>query len=133
MGLTLKGNEKLPLEMLPGVIVAKIASGADHLILLDCHGRIYSCGCGEQGQLGRISPRSADRHCRQGVEPLLMPAMVMFKVGQKLVFDDIWAGTYCTFARSYPNGEIYTFGLNNYKQTGEYFNLKIKYIYIFKK
>lgn len=118
MGLTLKGNEKLPLEMLPSVTVVKIASGADHLILLDCHGRIYSCGCGEQGQLGRISPRSADRHSRFGVEPLLMPAMVKFKVGQKFEFDDIWAGTYCTFARSYPNGDIYAFGLNNYKQTG---------------
>lgn len=93
----------------------------DHLILLDNHGRIYSCGCGEQGQLGRISPRSADRHSRHGVEPLLMPAMVKFKVGQKFEFDDIWAGTYCTFARSYPSGEIYAFGLNNYRQTGELF------------
>ena len=119
MGLTVKGNEKLPVEMISSAKIVKIASGADHLVLLDVHGRIYTCGCGEQGQLGRVSSRSSDRHSRHGMGPLLAPALVEFKVGKKLQFDDIWATTSCTFAKTYPNGDIYVFGLNNYKQIGK--------------
>lgn len=118
MGLTMRGNEQFPIEILPDIKVVKIASGADHLVLLSEKGRIYTCGCGEQGQLGRVAARTASRNTRQGMGPLLTPAIVEFKIRKKLEFDDIWAGTYCTFAREYQSGDIYVFGLNNYHQIG---------------
>lgn len=119
MGLTLKGNERFPIEILPNVNVVKIASGADHLVLLDKNGHVYTCGCGEQGQLGRVAARTASRNTRHGMGPLLTPGLVEFKVTKKLEFDDIWAGTYCTFAKEYQKGDIYVFGLNNYYQIGK--------------
>ncbi|XP_076669410.1 regulator of chromosome condensation 1 isoform X3 [Andrena cerasifolii] len=118
MGLTLKGNEQFPIEMLPNVKIVKIASGADHLVLLNKNGHVYTCGCGEQGQLGRVAARAASRDTRHGMGPLLAPARVEFKITKKLEFGDIWAGTYCTFAKEYHSGDIYVFGLNNYHQIG---------------
>lgn len=67
MGLSSKGTEKQPIEMLPGYVVVKIASGADHLVMLDENGQLYTCGCGEQGQLGRVTERGASRGSRQGM------------------------------------------------------------------
>lgn len=61
MGLTMNGNERFPYEMLPGECVVKIASGADHLVMLTNHGYIFTCGCAEQGQLGRIAERMSGR------------------------------------------------------------------------
>ncbi|CAL7946546.1 unnamed protein product [Xylocopa violacea] len=118
MGLTLKGNERLPIEILPNIKVVKIASGADHLVLLNENGHVYTCGCGEQGQLGRVAARAASRNTRHGMSPLLTPGLVEFKVTKRLEFDDIWAGTYCTFAKEYQKGDVYVFGLNNYYQIG---------------
>ena len=52
---------------------------------------------------------------------LLLPAIVNFTpLRLKLEFDNIWAGTYCTFAREKQKGNIYVFGLNNYNQLGKY-------------
>ncbi|XP_076659195.1 regulator of chromosome condensation 1 isoform X2 [Halictus rubicundus] len=118
MGLTSKGNERIPIEMLPNIKVLKIASGADHLVLLSEEGQIYTCGCAEQGQLGRVSPRAADRNTRRGMDPLLSPALVQFNIKRKLKFSEIWAGTYCTFAKEQYTRDIYVFGLNNYYQIG---------------
>lgn len=65
MGLTPKGNEKLPYQIIPTEItVIKIASGADHMVFLTNHGEIYTCGCAEQGQLGRVTERSSGRNAR---------------------------------------------------------------------
>ncbi|XP_015433074.1 PREDICTED: regulator of chromosome condensation-like isoform X2 [Dufourea novaeangliae] len=118
MGLTLKGNERFPIEILPNIKIVKIASGADHLVLLSENGKIYTCGCGEQGQLGRLAARAASRNTRHGMGPLLSPGLVEFKITKKLEFGDVWAGTYCTFAKEYHSGDIYVFGLNNYYQMG---------------
>lgn len=49
---------------------------------------------------------------------LLLPSLIPFNPRSKLVFDDIWAGTSCTYAKS--QGQIYVFGLNNYNQLGMY-------------
>ena len=35
--------------------ILRMASGADHLLLLDTTGQVYSLGCAESGQLGRVS------------------------------------------------------------------------------
>jgi regulator of chromosome condensation len=67
MGLSSNGIERQPIEMLPGNVVVKIASGADHLVMLDENGLLYTCGCGEQGQLGRVTERGSSRGSRQGM------------------------------------------------------------------
>jgi len=67
MGLTPEGGEKKPIEILPNVVVLKISSGADHLVMLADDGQLHTVGCGEQGQLGRVSERVADRSSRQGL------------------------------------------------------------------
>ncbi|XP_043281398.1 regulator of chromosome condensation isoform X2 [Venturia canescens] len=118
MGLTLKGNERIPVQMLPREKIVKIASGADHLIFLTDHGQVYTCGCAEQGQLGRICPRSADRHGRRGVAPLLTPRLVQFNRSKHSRAEDIWAGSYCTFVKIHDTENIHVFGLNNYHQLG---------------
>lgn len=66
MGLTTKGNEKLPYEILTNKSILKIASGADHIVFLTNHGEVYTCGCAEQGQLGRTTGRGSDRTARSG-------------------------------------------------------------------
>ncbi|KAF5276757.1 hypothetical protein FQR65_LT16207 [Abscondita terminalis] len=123
MGLTPKGNEKLPYEIFPEHVVVKIVSGADHLVCLTTHGEIYTCGCGEQGQLGRTSERSSGRTARSGagvdqLGKLLYPSPINIKPSLKLHFEDVWAGTYTTFAKVAGKGSIYVFGLNNYHQIG---------------
>lgn len=119
MGLTLKGNERFPIEILSDIKVVKIASGNDHLVLLSENGRVYTCGRGEQGQLGRVAARTASRNTRQGIGLLLTPGIVEFKIRKKLYFDDIWAGNFCTFAKEHEKGDIYVFGLNNFHQIGK--------------
>ena len=120
MGLTEKGAEPKPVQFLAEHKVVKIASGADHLVFLTETGLVYTCGCAEQGQLGRICLRSSDRHSRRGRAPMLKPTIVRFKKSRNLKIADIWGGSYCTFARTHVDGEIYVFGLNNYHQLGKY-------------
>uniref|UniRef100_A0A3B1J4J0 Regulator of chromosome condensation 1 n=1 Tax=Astyanax mexicanus TaxID=7994 RepID=A0A3B1J4J0_ASTMX len=54
---------KVPLDK----AVIKIASGNDHLVMLTVNGEIYTSGCGEQGQLGRVPERFANRGGRKGL------------------------------------------------------------------
>ncbi|RZC43084.1 regulator of chromosome condensation, partial [Asbolus verrucosus] len=115
MGLTLKGNEKLPYEIIQDVHVIKIASGAEHIVFLTNHGEIYTCGCAEQGQLGRTSARGCTRNART---KLLQPSLINLKPSLKLHFDNIWAGTYGTFAKVAGKNDVYVCGLNNYNQIG---------------
>lgn len=117
MGLTLDGNKRFPIEIVPNVKFVDIDSGADHLVLLSTDGRVYTVGCAEQGQLGRVSARSSSGETRRGKTQLLVPEMVNLK---RLKADAVWATTYCTFVRV-QNGlaeNILAFGLNNYWQLG---------------
>ncbi|XP_054731518.1 regulator of chromosome condensation [Anastrepha obliqua] len=114
MGLTLEGNKRLPIDVLPDTKCCDIASGADHLVILTCGGKVYTVGCGEQGQLGRVSLRSATGESRRGKTELLRPGEVAIKRGKPV--DAIWATNYCTFLRESQTGKIWAFGLNNYKQ-----------------
>ncbi|KAI8121407.1 Regulator of chromosome condensation [Lucilia cuprina] len=114
MGLTLEGNKRLPIDVLPGLTCCDIASGADHLVILTCQGKVYTVGCAEQGQLGRVSLRSASGEGRRGKTELLRPGLVIVKRGKPI--EAIWATNYCTFLRESQTGNIWAFGLNNYKQ-----------------
>ncbi|XP_050082790.1 regulator of chromosome condensation [Anopheles aquasalis] len=120
MGLTLEGNKRLPIEVQPPVGLSRwvdIASGSDHLVMLSTAGNIYTVGCAEQGQLGRISIRAASGESRRGKTQLLRPDIVTLR-GRAVEANAIWATTYCTFYRDPQKERIYAFGLNNYCQLG---------------
>lgn len=116
MGLTLEGNKRQPIDILPDIKCVDIASGTDHLVILTSHGQIFTVGCGEQGQLGRVSMRTASGESRSGKTSLLKPAEVRMK--QFKLAEAIWATSYCTFYRERNTSDIYGFGLNNYNQLG---------------
>ncbi|XP_014661441.1 PREDICTED: regulator of chromosome condensation-like [Priapulus caudatus] len=120
MGLTGAGPQPSPTQLLESVRVAQIASGSDHLACLSDGGDIYTCGCAEQGQLGRVAEVFAKRGGRRGLGFVLEPGIVHCKRvrGKTIQFDKIWAGQYVTFARSKASGDVYAFGLNNYCQLG---------------
>lgn len=116
MGLNMKGKQQYPIEVVPGIDFVDIKSGADHLVMLSSLGKVYTVGCAEQGQLGRVSMRSSSGETRRGKGQLLEPGLV---IGRNINFiDAIWATTYCTFIRNRANGSVYGFGLNNYNQLG---------------
>ncbi|KAJ8290173.1 hypothetical protein GJAV_G00009580 [Gymnothorax javanicus] len=97
--------------------VVKIASGNDHLVMLTRGGQLYSSGCGEQGQLGRVPECFANRGGRMGLQRLLIPQQISVRSRGKVVFSDVFCGAYCTFAVS-KEGHVYGFGLSNYHQLG---------------
>ncbi|ENN70867.1 regulator of chromosome condensation [Dendroctonus ponderosae] len=123
MGLTINGNERFPYEIIHDQKILKIASGADHIVFLNSDGQVFTCGCAEQGQLGRITKRGSDRNSRafsisKNLGGLVCPGPIVLKASSKLHFDNIWAGTYSTFIRVADKKDIYVFGLNNFNQIG---------------
>lgn len=119
MGLNSSGPQKLPTPILEGIPMTQIASGADHFVCLSADGQVYTCGCAEQGQLGRVAEVFSNRGGRKGKDYLLTPQPVALGKGKKrIVIDNVWTGSYATFARAKETGLIYVFGLNNYNQLG---------------
>ena len=94
--------------------VVKVCSGTDHIVMLTADGELYTVGCAEQGQLGRVAERFVARGGRRGLELLLQPDRVHAK-NRRTVFADVWAGSYVTLALSTDN-EVLVCGLNNYNQ-----------------
>ncbi|KAM6967957.1 regulator of chromosome condensation [Aplochiton taeniatus] len=97
--------------------VVKIVSGNDHVVMLTLSGGLYTSGCGEQGQLGRVPELFANRGGRKGLSRLLVPQLVKVHSKSKLHFTDAFCGAYFTFAVS-KEGYVYGFGLSNYHQLG---------------
>uniref|UniRef100_A0AAY4AC53 RCC1-like domain-containing protein n=1 Tax=Denticeps clupeoides TaxID=299321 RepID=A0AAY4AC53_9TELE len=97
--------------------VVKIASGNDHLVMLTQGGDLYTSGCGEQGQLGRVPERFSTRGGRKGLMRLLEPQIVKVQSRRKIHFTDVFCGAYFTFAVS-KEAYVYGFGLSNYHQLG---------------
>uniref|UniRef100_A0A8C7CJJ2 Regulator of chromosome condensation 1 n=1 Tax=Oncorhynchus kisutch TaxID=8019 RepID=A0A8C7CJJ2_ONCKI len=97
--------------------VMKIASGNDHLVMLTASGDLYTSGCGEQGQLGRVPELFANRGGRKGLLRLLIPQIVKVQSRGKVHFTDAFCGAYMTIAVS-KEGHVYGFGLSNYHQLG---------------
>ncbi|XP_026324538.1 regulator of chromosome condensation-like isoform X2 [Hyposmocoma kahamanoa] len=118
MGLVVRGREgkacREPVKLDIGEPAAGIASGGDHLVVLSTSGSVYTMGCGEQGQLGRLSQRSASRDTRQGFSALLVPSKVTLKGGASRV----WAGYHATFILDGGQDKVIAWGLNNYGQLG---------------
>ncbi|KAJ8340880.1 hypothetical protein SKAU_G00331710 [Synaphobranchus kaupii] len=107
----------LPVKVSVDEPVIKIASGNDHLVMLTLSGDLYSSGCGEQGQLGRVPERFANRGGRKGLQRLLVPQSVLLRLRGKVHFTDVFCGAYFTFAVT-KEGHVYGFGLSNYHQLG---------------
>ncbi|KAI8433555.1 hypothetical protein MSG28_015581 [Choristoneura fumiferana] len=118
MGLIVRGREgkacREPVRIDVGETAAAVASGGDHLVILSTSGGVYTMGCGEQGQLGRLSQRSASRDARQGFSALLAPS----KVTLKWAASHVWAGYHATFALDGSTDKMFAWGLNNYGQLG---------------
>ncbi|KAH8338321.1 hypothetical protein KR067_013163 [Drosophila pandora] len=114
MGLTMDGNKRTPINLLEGTVCCSISSGADHLVILTNAGKVYTVGCAEQGQLGRISERSVSGEGRRGKRDLLRPDQLI--IPRTRPFDTIWTTNYCTFLRESRTEITWAFGLNNYKQ-----------------
>lgn len=92
MGLNIKGKQQFPVEVVPGEEFVDIKSGADHLVMLSNKGKVFTVGCAEQGQLGRISTRSSSGETRRGKTELLQPGEL--KSAKFSIVDAIWATTY---------------------------------------
>ncbi|XP_052742751.1 regulator of chromosome condensation [Bicyclus anynana] len=118
MGLIVRAREgkacKEPVKVDIGEQAVALASGGDHLVMLSVSGSVYTMGCGEQGQLGRLSQRSASRDARQGFSALLTPSKVTLKAGASR----IWAGYHATFVLDANKDKVFAWGLNNYGQLG---------------
>lgn len=48
-------------------LVIALLKGNDHLVMLTVSGALYTSGCGEQGQLGRVPECFANRGGRKGL------------------------------------------------------------------
>ncbi|GIY11344.1 regulator of chromosome condensation [Caerostris extrusa] len=133
MGLTAEGVKQVkPIKILTGINIVKISSGTEHLVCLSSDGIVYTCGCGENGQLGRFSERMCRDGGRKGRAALLEPSAVPVtghpnSKAAAVFIEDIWAGSYCTFLKAQETGKIYAFGLNNYNHLG-YENERVRFV-----
>lgn len=92
MGLNVKGKQQFPIEVVPGEEFIDITSGADHLVMLSNKGKVFTVGCAEQGQLGRVSMRASSGETRRGKSDLLQPGLLQST--KFSIVDRIWATTY---------------------------------------
>ncbi|XP_035675176.1 regulator of chromosome condensation-like isoform X1 [Branchiostoma floridae] len=123
-GLTSDGKvQPRPVEIPLSARVLKISSGESHVACLTEDGDLYTFGCGEQGELGRIAECFTVRGGRKGRSLLLDPAPVRMKgkMGSRkshMKFADVFCGSHNTFAISDDKEDVYAFGMNNYYQMG---------------
>uniref|UniRef100_A0A1I8F4C2 E3 ubiquitin-protein ligase HERC4 n=1 Tax=Macrostomum lignano TaxID=282301 RepID=A0A1I8F4C2_9PLAT len=88
----------------PGVRVAKTAPAP---AMLD--GRVFTLGCGEQGQLGRRE-RTPGRRSRRPQWYATVSGAREVRIRGSPYFTDVWAGAYVSFAKSAKKGAIFTPG-----------------------
>lgn len=122
LGLEQKKIAKKPMRFKLRERVAKISSGADHLLFLTETGEVYTAGNSEHGQLGRVSKYNSCRGGRRGCDMILVPALV--RIGKKKELnghkkvENVWATAYGTFLQVKDSDMIVGFGLNNCYQIG---------------
>lgn len=90
--------------------ITSIKAGANHALALDTKGAVFAWGSGQQNQLGR---RVIERTKTEG----LKPREFGLPKGPKKGIQSIETGGYHSFAIS-KTGEVYSWGLNNFGETG---------------
>ncbi|CAK3813927.1 Hypothetical predicted protein [Lecanosticta acicola] len=90
--------------------VTDIKAGANHALAIDSKGAVYAWGSGQQNQLGR---RIIERTKAQA----LIPSEFGLPKGPKKGITSIATGSYHSFAIS-KTGDVYSWGLNNFGETG---------------
>ena len=90
--------------------ITKITAGANHVLALDNNGKVFAWGSGQQNQLGR---RIVERTKLEG----LKPREFGLPKGPKKGIVDIATGSYHSFAID-KAGNVYSWGLNNFGETG---------------
>jgi len=90
--------------------ITTIKAGANHALALNTNGSVFAWGSGQQNQLGR---RVVERTKAEG----LKPREFGLPKGAKKGIVSIETGAYHSFAIS-KTGEVYSWGLNNFGETG---------------
>lgn len=90
--------------------ITSITAGANHALALDSNGAVFAWGSGQQNQLGR---RVVERTKIEG----LRPRQFGLPNGPKKGIVAIETGSYHSFAIS-KTGDVYSWGLNNFGETG---------------
>ncbi|TGJ82357.1 hypothetical protein E0Z10_g6421 [Xylaria hypoxylon] len=102
-----------PMLIAPLQDITDIACGSNHVLAMDINGKVWTWGSGGQFQLGR---KPITRHA--GPTATLTPQPCgMF--GKKHYAVSIAAGSYHSFYID-NHGRVWSWGLNNYSQTGHY-------------
>lgn len=112
-----------PVQLLSKLKLTDIASGSNHMLLLDDDGNVYSFGSGEQGQLGRIDAEGLGRINDDNRNLLLTPKKVDLSnvdPNRPFICDRVFAGNYSSFATNTDKkkNRLAAWGLNNYFQLG---------------
>lgn len=134
MGFHPNGEKQLRPKLIMSNVI-KIASGINHLVMLSKN-KVYTMGCGDEGQLGRICQRHSNRESRVGkrkyhriiiVYNMFNNYIILFNFTELLLnpqlinlrkkVEDIWANYDTTFLRL-SDSTIYSFGLNAHGQLG---------------
>ena len=90
--------------------ITAVTAGANHALALNKNGAVFAWGSGQQNQLGR---RVVERTKIEG----LKPREFGLPKGPKNGIASIETGSYHSFAIS-KNGDVYSWGLNNFGETG---------------
>lgn len=108
--------------------ILRIASGADHLLLLDNVGEVWSLGCAESGQLGRVSTQFASKGGRRGAGKVLNPQKIALrKITRKYGgVVGVACGQFSSFLIT-NKGRVIGFGLNNCYQLGDFDDREVRY------
>lgn len=132
VGLTPECDGKssyIPIHMLPEIKFKDIASGSNHMLLLDEQGAVYSFGVGTQGQLGRLTTDEVGEGANskpitaENRDAFLIPQKVNLKTvdpQRPFICDAIFAGNFSSFATNTDKkkNRLAAWGLNNYFQLG---------------
>lgn len=114
-----------PIQLLEEIKFKDIASGSNHMLLLDADGSVYSFGVGAQGQLGRLPEKdTGDKHITaDNREVFLKPQKVNLEnvdPNRPFICDAVYAGNFSSFATNTDKkkNRLAGWGLNNYFQLG---------------
>lgn len=127
LGLKAGSFEQVPLPVLgcpEDVHAIDIASGDNHVLIVDDNGKLWSFGVGEVGQLGRMTVETAlcDKDTTEENKTLMLTPMRVTGSAdfETLTFERVWATASGSFARtvSKDGSHVYAFGLNNWSQLG---------------